>query len=84
MIKCFIVECMENINKGNFDLGGLYIAKISNNDHNVYSVLDKNKNWVPFNCYGPDSYKKYFNEFNIFYIENKKEMNKYIEESPLY
>lgn len=86
MIKCYIVQNIKETNK--FEMDKFYIAKISGNGNNTYSVLDKNKNWIPFNCYSldgiSDTYKDYFVEYFEFHVQNKKELNNYIESTKIY
>jgi hypothetical protein len=88
MIKCFIVI---NINdetpEGKFKENKFYIAKISSNNVNTISVMDINKSWVPFKWVGVKDYNYFENYFNIwdsFLIENKKELNKYIPSTKFY
>ena len=84
MIKCFIVQntwIPEN-HDGKFKEGKFYIAKISCNAINTISVLDYHGTWVPFKWRrGPlkiENFDLYFDIWDEFLIENKKELNKYI------
>ena len=88
MIKCFIVQ---NINSdttnGKFEENKFYIAKISSNGINMVSVLDMNKTWVPFKWRGMlnhDYMENYFDIWDVFLIENKKELNKYVPTTKFY
>jgi hypothetical protein len=89
MIKCFIVQ---NINSdtddGEFKENKFYVAKISCNSVNNISVLDIKGNWVPFKWRGSlkytDAFVKYFDIWDVFLIENKKELNKYVPTTKFY
>lgn len=89
MIKCFICQCVQEPEKGKFEFNRFYIAKISNNDINTFAVLDNNQNWVPFRYYTRNSnydnyYGFYFDTWDVFLVENKKELNKYIPTTKFY
>ena len=88
MIKCYIVQNVDNPPLGVFKPDKFYIAKISNNNINTFAILDEKQNWVPFNCRGIAEglfvYKLYFSIFEGFYVKNKKELNEYIESTKLY
>ena len=88
MIKCFIVK---NINSSTperkFEENRFYIAKISSNGINTVSVLDKNKTWVPFKWRGMmniNYMEKYFDIWDEFLVENKKELNEYVPTTKFY
>ena len=90
MIKCFIVKHVGNETpEGKFRENRFYIAKIANKP-NTFAVLDDNKNWIPFkwyyldNVYGNDFCELYFDIWDIFLIENKKELNKYVPTTKFY
>lgn len=88
MIKCFIVQNINSdTNNGKFEENKFYIAKISSNGINMVSVLDKNKTWVPFKWRGmmdPNYMERYFDIWDEFLIENKKELNKYVPTTKFY
>ena len=87
MIKCYIVRNVNKVPFGNFNINDLYIAKISNNNHNTYAVLDDDNNWIPFSCYsqqGLEIYSDYFIEIYNFHVKNKKELNNNVQSSCLY
>lgn len=90
MIKCFIVENLDSETpRGKFNKS-YYVAKISNNQPNTIAILDDNRNWVPFKWYtrnselGVEHCRLYFYILDNFLIENKKELNKYINTTNLY
>ena len=88
MIKCFVVKNIQEPMKGYFTVGEFYIAKISGNKSNMYSVLDKCQNWVSFSCYKSpgwnDLYSDYFTEWLTFQVNDKKELNDFIKSTDLY
>ena len=88
MIKCYIVKNINNHSEmGKFKENNFYIAKISSNSVNNISVLDDMGMWVPFKWRGafyPDHINKYFDVWDVFLIENKKELRKYIESTKFY
>lgn len=89
MIKCFICQCVQEPEKGKFEFNRFYIAKISNNDVNTFAVLDNNQNWVPFKYYTRNGnydnyYGFYFDLWDNFLVENKKELNKYVPTTKFY
>ena len=91
MIKCFIVKNVGNKSpEGKFKKDHFYIAKLSSNSPNTFAVLDDNKNWVPFkwyylnNVYGNDFCELYFDIWDEFLIENKKELNEYVYTTKFY
>lgn len=88
MIKCFIVQNIDmNTPDGKFNENKFYIAKISSNGVNMISVLDMNQTWVPFKWRGmtqPEYFEKYFDIWDMFLIENKKELNEYIPTTEFY
>lgn len=89
MIKCFICQCVQEPKKGKFEFNRFYIAKISNNDINTFAVLDNNQNWVPFKYYTRNRnydnyYGFYFDLWDVFLVENKKELNKYVPTTKFY
>ena len=91
MIKCFIVKNVGNKSpEGKFKKDHFYIAKLSSNNPNTFAVLDDNKNWVPFkwyylnNAYGNDFCELYFDIWDEFLIENKKELNEYAYTTKFY
>ena len=90
MIKCFIVENLDNETpRGNFNKNSYYIAKLTNKP-NTFSVLDEDQNWIPFKWYSKTSElsinhcRLYFYILENFIIENKKELNKYITDTEFY
>lgn len=90
MIKCFVVKNIDNItNEGDFNVNSFYIAKISSNKPNTFAVLDNDKNWISFKyftrtCNYNNHYILYFDIWDEFLIENKKELNKYIPTTKFY
>jgi len=88
MIKCYIVKNIEsNVVEGVFKENKFYIAKISSNGVNMISVMDNKQNWVPFKwrgMYDPKYFNKYFEIWDAFLIENKKELNEYIISTKFY
>ena len=91
MIKCFIVQHIGNKTPdGEFRENKFYIAKLSSNKPNTFAVLDDNKNWIPFkwyylnNIYGNDFCELYFDIWDVFLVENKKELNKYVPTTKFY
>ena len=88
MIKCFIVQnVMEPKGRGVFKKNKFYIARIPDKI-NTISVLDMKGNWVPFKWRrGPLSLEKfdvYFDIWDEFLIENKKELNLYVPTTKFY
>lgn len=89
MIKCFICQCVQKPEEGNFEFNRFYIAKVSNNNVNTLAVLDNNQNWVPFKYYtrngNYDNYHGfYFDLWDSFLVNNKKELNEYIPTTKFY
>lgn len=91
MIKCFIVKNVDNITpEGKFKINSFYIAKISCNKPNTFAVLDNDENWIPFKWYYLDNAHEnefcelYFDIWDEFLIENKKELNKYVPTTKFY
>lgn len=88
MIKCLILQSTKPNGYGKFKLNDCYLAKITNNHYNTISILDNKGNWVPFkymvhrcgfwNKIFP-FYGEYFTSLGEFHVENKKEINKFIE-----
>jgi O-glycosyl hydrolase len=90
MIKCFIVKNVGNKSpEGKFKKDHFYIAKISSNNPNTFAVLDDNKNWVSFKYFTrthnyENHYILYFDIWDEFLIENKKELNEYVSTTKFY
>ena len=89
MIKCFICQCVQEPEKGKFEFNGFYIAKVSNNDINTIAFLDNNQNWIPFKYYTrtgdyENYHGLYFDLWDTFYVNNKKELNEYIPTTKFY
>lgn len=87
MIKCFVVKYDKPLSKyiitGRYTLGCYYLAKITNSSPNTISILDDNDNWVPFdyqriylNIWSQPRWENYFSIETLFFVENKKELNK--------
>ena len=88
MIKCLVLQSTRPNGYGEFKLNDYYLAKITNNHINTISILDNKGNWVPFEyhilkCgFGGNrfpQYGEYFNHIREFHVENKREINKFIE-----
>lgn len=90
MIKCFIVKCIDdNTSEGKFNEHAFYIAKVSSNKPNSFSVMDNDRKWVSFKYYTrtynyENHYIMHFDIWDEFFIENKKELNKYILTTKFY
>lgn len=90
MIKCFIVKNINNETvEGKFEVNSFYIAKVSNNKPNSFAVLDDNKNWISFKYFTrTNNYENhhimYFDIWDTFLIENKKELNNYVPTTKFY
>lgn len=90
MIKCFICQCVQEPEKGEFEFNRFYVAKISNNDVNTLAVLDNNQNWIPFRYYelqgriDLNKYDFYFDLWDTFLVNNKKELNEYVPTTKFY
>ena len=90
MIKCFIVQNIDNETpEGKFKENSFYIAKVANNKPNSFAVLDDKQNWVSFKYFTrthnyENHYILYFDIWDEFLIENKKELNKYVPTTKFY
>lgn len=91
MIKCFIVQHIGNKTpEGKFQANKHYVARISSNGVNMFSVLDDSKNWIPFKWYsrnnvlGNDFCELYFDIIFEFFVKNHKELNEYIPTTKFY
>jgi hypothetical protein len=90
MIKCYIVKNIEsNVVEGIFKKDHFYIAKVSSNNPNTFAVLDDNKNWVSFKYFTrthnyENHYILYFDIWDEFLIENKKELKEYVSTTKFY
>lgn len=89
MIKCFIVQnTTVPEDRGKFKENRFYIAKISCNSINTISVLDNQGTWVPFRWRRGrltlENFDLYFDVWDEFLIENKKELNKYVPLTKFY
>ena len=90
MIKCFIVKNIDNDTpNGLFEENKFYIAKVSSNKPNTFAVLDNNHTWISFKYFTrtlnyENHHIMYFDIYDEFLIENKRELNEYISTTKFY